>query len=72
VEQLTPQLELPGRALSETEPFPFSRPTFEASKTVFNLVAADNDFEREFAHYLKDTKDVRSFARLPKRFGFRS
>ena len=34
------QLEHAGRPLSETEPFPFSRPTFEANKTVFNLVAA--------------------------------
>ena len=46
VEELSPTLEHPGRPLSETEPFPFSRPTFEASKTVFNLVAADNEFER--------------------------
>jgi type III restriction enzyme len=56
--------------LSDTEPFPFSRPTFEASKTVFNLVAADNDFEREFAQFLQDAHDVRSFAMLPRRFGF--
>ncbi len=70
VEELSPTLENPGRALSETEPFPFSRPTFEASKTVFNLVAADNDFEREFAQFLQDSTDVTSFAKLPRRFGF--
>jgi len=70
VEELSPSLEHPGRPLSETEPFPFSRPTFEASKTVFNLVAADNDFEREFAHFLQDATDVVSFAKLPRRFGF--
>lgn len=70
VEELSPTLENPGRRLSETEPFPFSRPTFEASKTVFNLVAADNDFEREFARYLQDATDVVSFAKLPRRFGF--
>ncbi len=70
VEELSPTLENPGRHLSETEPFPFSRPTFEASKTVFNLVAADNDFEREFARYLQDATDVVSFAKLPRRFGF--
>jgi len=33
-------------------------------------VAADNDFEREFALYLQDATDVVSFAKLPKRFGF--
>jgi type III restriction enzyme len=70
VEELAPRLENPGHALSETEPFPFSRPTFEASKTVFNLVAADNDFEREFAQFLQNASDVTSFAKLPRRFGF--
>jgi len=70
VEELSPTLEHPGRALSETEPFPFSRPTFEATKTVFNLVAADNDFEREFAQFVQNASDVVSFAKLPKRFGF--
>jgi type III restriction enzyme len=70
VEELSPILEDPGRPLSETEPFPFSRPTFEASKTIFNLVAADSDFEREFAKFLQDAKDVTSFAKLPRRFGF--
>ncbi|MGH2852633.1 MAG: DEAD/DEAH box helicase family protein [Solirubrobacteraceae bacterium] len=70
VEELSPTLEHPGRALSETEPFPFSRPTFEASKTVFNLVAGDNDFERRFGEFLQDASDVESFAKLPRRFGF--
>jgi type III restriction enzyme len=70
VEELAPTLEHPGRPLSETEPFPFSRPTFEASKTVFNQVAADNEFERQFAQFLQDAYDVTSFAKLPRRFGF--
>jgi type III restriction enzyme len=70
VEELTPLLESAGRRLSETEPFPFSRPTFGAQKTVFNLVAADNKFEREFAHFLEDAEDVTAFAKLPERFGF--
>jgi type III restriction enzyme len=70
VEELSPTLVHPGRPLSETEAFPFSRPTFEATKTVFNLVAADNDFERQFAQFLQDATDVTSFAKLPRRFGF--
>jgi type III restriction enzyme len=70
VEELVPTLEGEGRALSETEPFPFSRPTFEASKTTFNLVGADNEFERDFARFLEDATDVRAFAKLPQRFGF--
>lgn len=70
VEELVPELQGEARPLSETEPFPFSRPTFEADKTIFNLVAADNEFEREFAHFLQDAVDVRAFAKLPARFGF--
>ena len=70
VEELSPTLIAPARALSETEPFPFSRPTFEASKTIFNLVAADNEFERDFARFLQDSTDVEGFAKLPSRFGF--
>jgi type III restriction enzyme len=70
VEELSPTLVHPGRLLSSTEPFPFSRPTFEADKTVFNLVAADNEFERDFARFLQDAADVTSFAKLPRRFGF--
>jgi type III restriction enzyme len=70
VEELTPSLEGEGRKLSQTPPFPFSRPTFTASKTVFNLVAADNQFERDFAHFLENAPDVVAFAKLPGRFGF--
>jgi len=70
VEELVPSLEGPGRRLSETRPFPFSRPTFDAQKTVFNLVAADNEFEREFARFLEAAPDVVAFAKLPGSFGF--
>lgn len=65
VEELTPTLEEVGRKLSETEPFPFSRPTFVAIKTVFNLVAPGNDYERDFAEFLEGSKDVEAFAKLP-------
>ncbi len=71
VEELTPQLISSGRSLTETPPFPFSRPTLEAQKTVFNLVACDNEFERRFAHLLEDSSDVIRFAKLPSQFGFK-
>ncbi len=70
IEPLSPSVEDEGRRLSTTEPFPFSRPTFAASKTVFNLVAGDNEFERAFARFLEAAPDVVSFAKLPVRFGF--
>jgi type III restriction enzyme len=71
VEEKTPELESAGRLLSETQPFPFSRPTkFAATKTIFNWVAPDNDFERRFAAFLEDAEDVSAFAKLPSQFGF--
>lgn len=70
VEELTPKLMSAGRKLSETPPFPYSRQTIAASKTVFNLVACDNDFERKFAEFLRDAPDVVAFAKLPSQFGF--
>jgi len=70
VEDLAPELLNEGRKLSETPGFPWSRATLEASKTVFNLVPCDNEFERRFAKFLEEAPDVRSFAKLPGQFGF--
>lgn len=70
VEELTPQLLNEGRKLSETPGFPYSRPTLEASKTVFNLVACDNEYERRFAKFIEEAPDVRAFAKLPEQFAF--
>jgi type III restriction enzyme len=70
VEELEPQLLDPGRRLSQTPRFPWSRSTLPASKSVFNLVPCDNQFEREFAGFLQQADDVERFAKLPERFGF--
>jgi type III restriction enzyme len=70
VEELTPQLLDEGRKLSYTQPFPYSRLTLEARKTVFNLVPCDNDFEKRFAAFLEGASDVAAFAKLPEQFGF--
>ena len=70
VEELEPQLLNAGRRLSETPPFPWSRPTLAAAKCVFNLVPCDNEFEKEFARFLQDATDVERFAKLPEQFGF--
>lgn len=70
VEQLEPEILNAGRRLSDTPPFPWSRPTLAANKTVFNLVPCDNDFERRFARFLQDANDVTAFAKLPDQFGF--
>ena len=69
VEQQTPKL-VSSRKLSETPPFPFSRKTFKAVKTVFNLVACENEFEARFARFLQDAPDITAFAKLPSQFGF--
>jgi type III restriction enzyme len=70
IEELTPSLVNDGRKLSETPGFPYSRPTFAATKTVFNLVGCDNAFEKRFAAFLEDAADVSAFAKLPEQFGF--
>lgn len=69
LEEQTPEL-VAGRKLSETPPFPYSRPTFAAPKTVFNLVTCDNEFEGRFARFLQNAPDVSAFAKLPSQFGF--
>ncbi|MCS7190896.1 MAG: DEAD/DEAH box helicase family protein [Fimbriimonadales bacterium] len=70
VEELEPHLLHAGRKLSETPPFPYSRLTLNARKTVFNLVPCDNEYERAFARFLDDAPDVVAFAKLPEPFGF--
>ena len=52
--------------LSETKPFGWRRnlPPLEAEKTVFNFVATWNDFERHFAEFLDNARDVLCFAAL--------
>ena len=51
ISELEPQLLHAGRPLSETPPFPWSRPTLAADKSIFNLVPCDNEFEKEFARF---------------------
>lgn len=70
VEEQTPVLEQAGRPLSQTPGFPWSRPTLAASKTVFNLVAADNEYEKAFAKFLENAPDVVRFAKMPEQFNF--
>ncbi len=70
IEEQTPQLLEPARLLSTCQPFPWSRPVWEGQKCIFNLVPCDNDFEREFAKFLDNAKDVMAFAKLPRAFGF--
>ncbi len=70
VEELSPQLVRADRKLSETPPFPYSRKTLEAPDTMFNLVPCENQFEYDFARFLKDAPDVAAFAKLPEQFGF--
>ncbi len=70
VQEQTPALEGEGRPLSDCPGYPWSRPTLEASKTVFNLVAADNKYEKAFAVFLQKAPDVVRFTKLPERFGF--
>jgi type III restriction enzyme len=70
VEEQQPQLVGAGRRLSETPRFPWSRETLDAANCVFNLVACENKFEKEFAALLRNAEDVARFAKIPERFCF--
>jgi type III restriction enzyme len=52
--------------LSLTKPFTWRRdlPPLECTKTTFNFVATYNSFERAFARFLDEAKDVKRFASL--------
>jgi len=60
------QFEKADFRLSHTKEFVWRRnlPPLEAGKTVFNYVATYNDFERGFALFLVNAKDVARFASL--------
>ncbi len=70
VEQRIPEIIAPPRKLSQTEPFPYSRPTYQATKSIFNRVPCDNEFEVDFSKFLQTASDVVRFSKLPSRFGF--
>jgi type III restriction enzyme len=65
-----PRVETPARSLYTTPPFPWSRPTYESSKSIFNLEACDNEYERKFARWLDKAADCLAMAKLPRDFGF--
>jgi type III restriction enzyme len=70
IEEIQPTLYRYAKQLSTTPPFPFSRLLLESDKTVFNYVACDNEFERDFAQFLNRAEDIIAFAKLPEQFGF--
>lgn len=70
IEEQMPEVVGEARPLSETPGFPWTRPTTVSVRTVFNLVACDNQFERAFADFLDGCAKVARFAKLPERFGF--
>ncbi|HNU57683.1 MAG TPA: DEAD/DEAH box helicase family protein, partial [Flavobacteriales bacterium] len=65
IDEKEPVLLNAERKLSTTPPFPFSKLSFPARKTVFSVAACDNQFEYDFVKYLEACDDVESFAKLP-------
>jgi len=59
--------------LSQTEPFNWRiNQTIKAKKTVFNLLAYDNNYEMKFMELLENDKNIRAFGKLiPWKFSFR-
>jgi len=66
VEKHAIEFERANFKLSDTKPFGWRRnlPPLEAKHTVFNYVATYNDFERRFAQFLDEARDVLRFASL--------
>jgi len=48
---------------SDTPGYEWSRPVHPGLKTVFNLVACDNEFEAEFASFLDRASDIAAYAK---------
>ena len=65
-----PELDTPPRPLSTCPPFPWSRDFWEGRNCILNLVPCDNSFEREFAKFPDNARNVEAFAKLPQAFGF--
>jgi len=66
-EQLTDQ----RIRVSETRPYPTTRPTLEAHRTVFNRVPCDSDLEHRFAGWLDArAADALAFAKNEQAVGF--
>jgi type III restriction enzyme len=70
IEEQQPQVTNDPLRLSGIEPFPWSRPVYEANKTPWNLAPCGNAFEKEFAKFLDMADDVRAFGKLHEQFPF--
>jgi type III restriction enzyme len=60
------EFERPDFKLSHTTPFIWRRnlPLMESDKTIFNLVATYNDYEKDFGKFLHEADDILRFASL--------
>lgn len=70
IEEQVVSVQVPARSLYTTPPFPWSKPLYEAGRSVFNFEGCDNDFECTFARWLDHAPDLRAFCKLPRDFGF--
>lgn len=70
IEEQEPEVVNDPLRLSSIEPFPWTRPVYEANKTPWNLAPCGNAFEREFAKFLDMADDVRAFGKLHEQFPF--
>ena len=70
IEEQQPEVVAEPLRLSSIEPFPWTRPVYEANKTPWNLAPCGNGFEREFAKFLDMADDVGAFGKLHEQFPF--
>ena len=70
IEEQQPEVVAEPLSLSGIQPFPWTRPVYEANKTPWNLAPCGNGFEREFAKFLDMAEDVVAFGKLHEQFPF--
>ncbi|WP_135230479.1 DEAD/DEAH box helicase family protein [Deinococcus fonticola] len=70
IEEQQPEVINEPLRLSSIEPFPWTRPVYEANKTPWNFAPCGNAFEKEFAKFLDMAEDVTAFGKLHEQFPF--
>jgi type III restriction enzyme len=56
--------------LSATPPFVWSKQVYPATKTIFNYVPCDNDFEVEISRFFERASDVEAFSKIVPKMKF--
>jgi len=68
ITKTTAELKAESLNLSELDGFYWRRDWIELNKTVFNITPCYNDFEKHFAKFLDEARDINKFAKLAESY----